>query len=93
MSETAAATLARFTVETPAPAIADPVLDEAAVHLLDTVGCGLAAVGLEAGGSATAIAAGRGEAAVLGAAGASAAVAALANGISDDLTRIDPNVG
>lgn len=80
MSETAAATLARFTVETPAPAIADPVLDEAAVHLLDTVGCGLAAVGLEAGGSATAVAAGRGEAAVLGAAGAPAAVAALANG-------------
>ena len=83
MSEAAAARLAEFAVSTPASAIGEKVLERSALHLLDTVGCGLAAVGLEAGGSATRAAAarrGEPEATVLGGPAAPAPVAALANG-------------
>ncbi len=79
-----AAELARFCVEAE-PALAAPALGErAALHLLDALGCGLAAVGLGAGGEATAVAAAQGgvaEASVLGeAAKLPAPLAALANG-------------
>jgi 2-methylcitrate dehydratase PrpD len=83
VSETAAARLARFAVSTPAVKIGDEVLERAGLHLLDTVGCGLAAVGLDAGGSATRAAAahrGEPEATVLAGSAAPAPVAALANG-------------
>ena len=83
VSETAAARLARFAVSTPAAKIGDAVLERAGLHLLDTVGCGLAAVGLDAGGSATRAAAarrGEPEAIVLAGSAAPAPVAALANG-------------
>jgi len=81
---TAGRRLAAFAVETPAGSIPAEVRERAARHLLDALGCGLAAVGTDAGGSATALACeqgGRPEASVIGsAARVPAALAALANG-------------
>jgi 2-methylcitrate dehydratase PrpD len=76
--------LAAFAVSAESAAIPPPVRHRAAFHLMDTLGCGLAAVGTGAADYATAVADRQGgaeEATLLG--GASrvpAAVAALANG-------------
>jgi 2-methylcitrate dehydratase PrpD len=76
--------LAAFAVSAESAAIPPPVRHRAALHLMDTLGCGLAAVGTGAADYATAVAARQGgteEATLLG--GGSrvpAAVAALANG-------------
>jgi 2-methylcitrate dehydratase PrpD len=76
--------LAAFVVSTDSAAIPASVRRRAALHLLDTVGCGLAAVGTGAAEHATAVALAQApaeEAALLGlSARASAAGAALANG-------------
>jgi 2-methylcitrate dehydratase PrpD len=76
--------LAAFTVELEAAAIPGEIRSRAALHLLDTVGCGLAAVGLQAAGHATALAVaqgGRPEASILGQPSlVPAPLAALANG-------------
>lgn len=81
---TVAARLAAFAVETPSDAIPVAVRARAALHLLDVVGCGIAAVGLDAGGHASAVAVEQGgapEASLLGAdARVPAPLAALANG-------------
>jgi acyl-CoA synthetase (AMP-forming)/AMP-acid ligase II len=53
LSQSAAAQLASFAIESP-PSAVDPTLRaRATVHLLDTVGCGLAAVGMGAAADAT----------------------------------------
>jgi 2-methylcitrate dehydratase PrpD len=79
-----AARLASFAVSTESEAIPPGVRSRAVLHVLDTFGCGLAAVGTGAGRHATAVAAdqgGRAESTLLGApARVPAAVAALANG-------------
>jgi 2-methylcitrate dehydratase PrpD len=79
-----AACLASFAVSTPSDAIPAPVRDRATLHLLDTLGCGLAAVGTGAGDYATAVAAAQcaeGESSLLGSpAPVPAPLAALANG-------------
>jgi 2-methylcitrate dehydratase PrpD len=76
--------LAGFAVSTDSAGIPGPVRRRAALHLLDTLGCGLAAVGTGAAEHATAVALAQGpaeQAALLGVpARASAAGAALANG-------------
>lgn len=76
--------LASFAVSTETGAIPPRVRRRAALHLLDTVGCGLAAVGMDAGAAATAVGAAQGgqpEASLLGASQrVPAPVAALANG-------------
>jgi 2-methylcitrate dehydratase PrpD len=76
--------LADFAVSTDTAAIPPRVRRRAAQHLLDTLGCGLAAVATGAAGAATAVAeaqGGREEATLLGApARVPAAAAALANG-------------
>jgi 2-methylcitrate dehydratase PrpD len=76
--------LAAFAVSTKSAAIPPPVRLGAALHLLDTVGCGLAAVGTGAAEHATAVAVAQGgteEATLFGALSrVPAAVAALANG-------------
>lgn len=77
--------LASFAVESPPDSIPAEIRSRAKLHLLDTLGCGLAAVGSGAGRHASAIAAaqgGRAEASLLGEETAvPAALAALANGI------------
>lgn len=84
MTEPAASRFAAFAVSTPAGAIPAAVRASANLHLLDTIGCGLAAVGTGAAAHATALAVAQGgapEAALLGAAERRpAALAALANG-------------
>jgi 2-methylcitrate dehydratase PrpD len=79
-----AARLAKFAVSTESGAIPPQVRSRAALHLLDTLGCGLAAVGTEAGEHATAVAVAQGghaESSLLGAPmRVPAPVAALANG-------------
>jgi 2-methylcitrate dehydratase PrpD len=76
--------LASFAIGSPSDAIPNEVRSRAKLHVLDTIGCGLAAVGLHTAGHATAIAVaegGRPEASILGEAGlVPASVAALANG-------------
>lgn len=76
--------LASFCVGPGTDLISPQLRRRASLHLLDTLGCGLAAVGLDAGSSATVIATAQGgtpEAAVLGVtAGVPAPLAALANG-------------
>ena len=80
----AAAQLAAFAIGTAADAIPARVQARAALHLLDAVGCGLAAVGTGSAGEASAVAAaqgGRPEASLLGHdARVPAALAAFANG-------------
>ena len=84
MSETVATTLASFVVESPPEAIPAEVRAWAKLHLLDTVGCGVAAVGSGSGEAPTTIAVaqgGRPEASLLGESTlVPAALAALANG-------------
>lgn len=81
---TAAAQLAAFVSEWPADAIPTDVKARAKLHLLDTLGCGLAAIGVRAGDHASAVAAAQGgqpEASALGERERlPAALAALANG-------------
>ena len=80
--QSVAEALAAFAVD-PAP-VPDPVRDRLALHLLDVVGCGLAAVGTGAAAHASDVAAAQGgapEASLLGAeARVPAALAAFANG-------------
>jgi 2-methylcitrate dehydratase PrpD len=81
---TVAEQLAEFAVDSEGAAIPKEVRARAALHVLDVVGCGFAAVGLEAGGHATSVAVAEGgvpESSVI-AAGVlvPAASAALANG-------------
>jgi 2-methylcitrate dehydratase PrpD len=77
-------TLSAFALETEGASVPEQVRSRAVLHLLDTVGCGLAAVGLGEGGHATAVALaqeGRPEASVSGSRTlVPAASAALANG-------------
>jgi 2-methylcitrate dehydratase PrpD len=84
VSATIAQQLADFAISTDTAAIPARVRQRAALHLLDTLGCGLAAVATGAAEPATAVAlaqGGREEASLLGArAPVPAAVAALANG-------------
>jgi 2-methylcitrate dehydratase PrpD len=76
--------LASFAIGSPSDAIPNEVRARARLHVLDTIGCGLAAVGLQTAGHATAVAVaegGRPEGSILGEAGlVPASVAALANG-------------
>lgn len=76
--------LATYAVEAQPDAIPAAVRERAMLHMLDTLGCGVAAVGTEAGGHASTVAAEQGgtaEASVLGADKlVPAALAALANG-------------
>jgi 2-methylcitrate dehydratase PrpD len=84
MSDGIAVGLASFGVGTAAGSLSTELRDEATLHLLDVFGCGLAAVGLGAGGDPTAVAAAQGgtpEASVLGLeTKLPAPLAALANG-------------
>jgi 2-methylcitrate dehydratase PrpD len=84
LNDTAASRLASFAVETPTDAIPRAVRARAKLHLLDTVGCGLAAAGTGVANHATAIAieqGGRAEASLVGeSVRVPAALAALANG-------------
>jgi 2-methylcitrate dehydratase PrpD len=79
-----AARLAAFAVGPVGAGVPAAVRGRARLHLLDVLGCGLAAVGLDAGSAAAAVATAQGgaaEAAVLGGPGRlPAALAALANG-------------
>lgn len=81
---TAASRLASFAVDSHADAIPADVRERGTRHLLDALGCGLAAVALGAGGHASSVAldqGGRPEASVIGTdARLPAALAALANG-------------
>jgi 2-methylcitrate dehydratase PrpD len=83
-SEPIASRLASFAITTTAPEIAEVVRQRMRLHLLDVLGCGLAAVGMAAGGHAPRTAAEQGgaaEAALIGAAErVPAPLAALANG-------------
>jgi 2-methylcitrate dehydratase PrpD len=76
--------LADFTVGFEGAALPDAIRARAGLHLLDTVGCGLAAVGLGAGDHATSLVAAQGghpEASLIGGGPlVPAALAALANG-------------
>jgi 2-methylcitrate dehydratase PrpD len=76
--------LASFAIESPARAIPPQVRSRAKLHVLDTLGCGIAAVGLRTAGHATALAVaqgGRPEASILGEPDrVPASLAALANG-------------
>jgi 2-methylcitrate dehydratase PrpD len=77
-------TFASFALDLELDDVPDAVRDAAALHLLDALGCGLAAAGLQAAPYAAAAAAdeGPGAASVIGRrGGASPAAAALANGI------------
>ncbi len=84
MTATAASLLSEFALSTSPTDIPAPVRRDAVLHLLDTVGCGLAAVGVGAADHATAIAVAQGgieEASLLGVHGKlPAPLAALANG-------------
>jgi 2-methylcitrate dehydratase PrpD len=81
---TVAEQLAEFAVDFDGTAIPDRIRARAALHMLDTVGCAFAALGLQAGGHATAVTAAQGgvpEASLIGGAVlVPAAPAALANG-------------
>lgn len=85
MTETSAQRLAAFAIDTPTAAIPAAVRERAARHLLDTLGCGVAAVGLGEGAHATTLATAQGgapQASLLGdAQRVPAALAALANGV------------
>jgi 2-methylcitrate dehydratase PrpD len=84
MGGTIATRLARFALATRADELPRDLRERAALHLLDTLGCGLAAVGTGAGAHASAVAAAQGgepQATLLGErARLPAASAALANG-------------
>jgi 2-methylcitrate dehydratase PrpD len=84
VSQTVAARLAAFTVNTDSGAIPAQARASARLHLLDTLGCGIAAVSLSAGEPPTVLARAQGgnpEASLLGDSTlVPAAVAALANG-------------
>jgi 2-methylcitrate dehydratase PrpD len=76
--------LAAFAIGSPAEAIPPDVRSRAELHVLDALGCGIAAVGLQSAAHATAVAVaerGRPEASILGESErVPAAAAALANG-------------
>lgn len=85
MSEPTARRLASFAIDAPTAAIPPAVRVRAAQHLLDTIGCGLAAVGRSEGAHATAVATAHGgtpEASLLGVPQRlPAPLAAFANGV------------
>jgi 2-methylcitrate dehydratase PrpD len=84
VTSTAAQRLALFAIEWPADGIPAEVRERAKLHLLDALGCGLAAVGAHAGDHATTLAleqGGRPQASIIGAGElVPSALAALANG-------------
>lgn len=84
MTATVAARLADFALTFPRAEIPAEVLSRARIHFLDTLGCGIAAAGMRAGGAAPAVAAaqgGRDQSTVIGSTPrVPAALAALANG-------------
>lgn len=84
MTPTATQTLARFTFELDSGAVPEPVREAVSLHLLDALGCGLAAVATDAAPYARALGSGDpGGATALGVPTRTApATAALANGIT-----------